>query len=459
MRNTTYFPIILAIVFSFLTFSCKKDTVLEQGQYVYVDGKLVRLANITTKEVSDVTSSTAVCGGNVISSGGANVTERGVCWGTSQNPTINNNKIPKGSGLGEFICAITGLTQGHTYYVRAYAINSVGIAYGEEKSFVAMNVTPTVTTNSVSNITQTSAVCGGNVTFSGQSNVTARGVCWSTTQNPTVNGSHTTNGSGTGSFTSNITGLSPNTTYYVKAYATNSQGTSYGLQCTFTTTATSNCPSTVTDYDGNTYSTVQIGSQCWMKQNLRTTHYANGTSIALGSSASTTTAYRYYPKNNSSNVSDYGYLYNWKVVMRNSSSSSANPSGVQGVCPNGWHVPSDAEWTQLTDYLSSQTQYQCGSSSTKIAKALASTSGWYSSSITCAVGNAPISNNSTGFSVLPAGDYNNGNYNNFGCDAWFFSTTEYNDKAYGRHLGYDGAFVGIMCDKKSNGFSVRCVRD
>lgn len=192
----------------------------------------------------------------------------------------------------------------------------------------------------------------------------------------------------------------------MRAYATNSQGTAYGNELIFTTVAVDGqpCPgtATVTDIDNNTYNTVQIGLQCWLKENLRTSRYANGMSIALGSCTSTTTAYRYYPDNNSSNVPSYGYLYNWKAVMGNSSSSWTNPSGVQGICPTGWHVPSDAEWTQLTNYVSSQSQYVCGSN-IKIAKALASTTGWNSSTNTCAVGNNPSSNNVTGFSAFPVG--------------------------------------------------------
>ena len=222
------------------------------------------------------------------------------------------------------------------------------------------------------------------------------------------------------------------------------------------------CPgvATVTDIDGNTYNTVQIGNQCWMKENLRTTRYANGTSIAFGSSASTTTAYRYYPDNNSSNVSTYGYLYNWPAVMGNSSSSSANPSGVQGICPTGWHVPSDAEWTQLIDYVGSQTEYQCNSSSSKIAKALASTTGWNSSTFTCAVGNNPSANNATGFSALPAGYYGNGYYNHFGNNAFFWSASVsgvYN--AYCRNLYYNDASVLRTNYYTYYGFSVRCLRD
>ena len=221
------------------------------------------------------------------------------------------------------------------------------------------------------------------------------------------------------------------------------------------------CPgaATVTDIDGNTYNTVQIGNQCWMKENLRTTRYANGVNIPMGSTYSYTDPYRYAPDNNSSNVSTYGYLYNWSAVMHGASSSSSNPSGVQGICPNGWHVPSDAEWTQLTDYVGSQTQFQCDNSSGNIAKALASTTGWNSDASTCAVGNNSSTNNATGFSALPAG-YGSGNYGNFGYAAKFWSATESSyGFAYYRRLYYNDADVGRYDDNEYNGFSVRCVRD
>ncbi|MBR4535393.1 MAG: T9SS type A sorting domain-containing protein [Bacteroidales bacterium] len=322
---------------------------------------------------------------------------------------------------------------------------------------------PIVTTNTITSITANSATCGGDVTSNGASSVTARGVCWSTSQNPTVSESYTTDGSGTGSFTSNITGLTTGTTYYVRAYATNSAGTSYGEQRSFTAVVDAgySCPgaATVTDYDNNTYNTVQIGNQCWMKKNLRTTHYSDGTSIPLGSSTSNTTAY-YYVDNNISNVSTYGYLYNWPAVMGNSSSSSANPSGVQGICPTGWHVPSDAEWIQLSDYVGSQTQYQCGANSAYIAKALASTSGWaIIMSNLCAVGLEPSSNNSTGFSALPAGCYGS-NLSSFGSDADFWSATQiYGNFVYYRQITYSGAYLYRNANDKSYGYSVRCLRD
>ena len=218
-------------------------------------------------------------------------------------------------------------------------------------------------------------------------------------------------------------------------------------------------PNAVTDVDGNHYDAVQIGNQVWMAENLRTTRYADGTTIPLGSSTSTIKSYRYNPHNSANNVPTYGYLYNWPAVMHGASSSTANPSGVQGVCPNGWHVPSNAEWTQLTNYVGNQPQYQCNNSGDNIAKALASTTGWNSSTNTCAVGNNPSTNNATGFSALPAGSYD-GSYDDFGYDALFWSASEnYDNDPYGRFLSWGSAGVYGFNDDKSYGFSVRCVRD
>ena len=215
----------------------------------------------------------------------------------------------------------------------------------------------------------------------------------------------------------------------------------------------------VTDIDGNVYKTVKLGNQVWMAENLRTTRYADGTPIPLGTEASFTTAYRYYPNGNSANVTDYGYLYNWPAVMNGSASSNANPSGVQGICPDGWHVPSDAEWTELTNYVESQSQYVCGNNTIDIAKALASETGWNSSTYNCAVGNNPDANNATGFSARPAGYYY-GLYSHFGSYANFWSATQYySNNAYSRSLRYSSAYVTRNSNGKLNGYSVRCIRN
>lgn len=190
---------------------------------------------VSTADVTNITANSAKSGGNITDNGGFNVTARGVCWNTMGNPDINGSHTTNGIGNGEFEANVTGLSPSTTYHVRAYATNQTGTVYGEDRTFTTSNGLPQVTTGGVSNITATSAVCGGNVTDDGGFNVTARGVCWNTVGNPDLNASHTTNGTGTGAFTANITGLTPGVIYHVRAYATNSTGTVYGEEQIFTT--------------------------------------------------------------------------------------------------------------------------------------------------------------------------------------------------------------------------------
>jgi hypothetical protein len=191
---------------------------------------------VTTSTVSAINATTATGGGNVTSEGSVSVTARGVCWSTSNGPTTADACTSEGSGTGAFSSSLTGLTASTTYYVRAYATNSVGTTYGEELSFTtyASGAVPTVTTSTVSVIRSTTATSGGNVTSSGDSSVTARGVCWSTSSGPTTAGACTSDGTGAGAFTSSLTGLTVSTRYYLRAYATNSQGTAYGDEIAFT---------------------------------------------------------------------------------------------------------------------------------------------------------------------------------------------------------------------------------
>jgi hypothetical protein len=203
------------------------------------------LPTLTTNTATTITSSASVSGGNISADGGAAITAKGVCWNTSTNPSIGNFKSTDGIGTGAFTSSLTGLAPNTTYYVKAYATNSVGTAYGNEITFKTLADAPTVTTNSITNVTANTASGGGNVTLDNGSAVTARGVCWSTAQNPTTAlTTKTSDGSGTGNFNSQIAGLTSLTTYYVRAYATNSYGTSYGTQLTFTTI--SNLPTITT---------------------------------------------------------------------------------------------------------------------------------------------------------------------------------------------------------------------
>jgi len=202
-----------------------------------IRGLITAPDQITTNAVTDVTNVAATSGGNIISDEGTPVTARGVCWSTSPNPTTADSKTVDGSGIGSYSSSITGLIINTTYYVRAYATNGAGTAYGNERSFTTAATAPVVTTTAASGLTKTTASSGGNVTDERGDPVTARGVCWSTSPNPTLSDSFTTDGTGGGVFTSSITGLVTGTLYYARAYATNGVGTSYGNQVSFTTLA------------------------------------------------------------------------------------------------------------------------------------------------------------------------------------------------------------------------------
>ena len=201
-----------------------------------------------------------------------------------------------------------------------------------------LKVDPTVSTSPPTNITANSALVSSNISSDGGSKVSSRGVCWSTSANPTTVNSKITDGTGTGVFTSSISGLSPDMRYHVRAYATNSMGTSYGDDITFTT----NGPNT--DADGNTYSTVTIGTQVWMASNLKTTKYKDGTAIPLvidnvDWSNISTPGYCWYNNNEAAIKNTYGALYNWYAVN----------TGI--FCPTGWHVPTVLEWRTVGSFL------------------------------------------------------------------------------------------------------------
>jgi len=420
-------------------------------------------SGITTAEVSNVGPTSAVSGGSITDDGGYSVTERGICWSTSNNPTISNNHTNDGSGTGSFTSNLSGLDVNTTYYVRAYATNANGTVYGSEKSFTTLDGLPSgVTTAEISNIGTTSAESGGSIIDDGGYEVTSRGVCWSTSNNPTISNNHTNDGSGIGTFTSNLTGLDVSTTYYVRAYATNENGTVYGDEKSFTSeTDITGQTGTLTDYDGNTYNWIGIGKQAWMAENLKVTHYPDGTAIPLITihldwanlqDNNTDDAYCYY-KNDIS--TQYGALYTWAAAMGdNGVSSSDNPSGAQGVCPDGWHLPSDSEWQELLVYIADDGY----SGQENIV--LKSTSGWFDNQ---------NGSDIYGFNALPGGIRYHGIYN--GPDStysdatfnatWWTSAESSSSNAYRRQITYNQAdHITISYGaNKSYGFSIRCIKD
>ena len=210
----------------------------------------------------------------------------------------------------------------------------------------------------------------------------------------------------------------------------------------------------VTDIDGNKYDAVRIGDQVWMAMNMRTTRFADGTDILTATETSFDTPYRYMPY-----YTNGGYLYNWQAAMHGVSGSDANPSSVQGVCPDGWHLPSEAEWQQLTDYLSNHSEYVCSGEGGNIAKSLAVSRNWSTCGIGCAVGYNQEDNNATGFSAMPVGYYP-GSYTNYGYNASFWSTTEVDSTlAVGVNLNATDSLVRRPHCTKLGGLSVRCVQN
>ena len=203
----------------------------------FVFGAAAPQLTVTTAEPTDITINSATCGGRVVSSDGnfVSVTHRGICWSTNPNPTFNDNYVEVENGIGSFTASMTDLAIGTTYYVRAFAVTANGTFYGEQKIFTTRDGIPVLTTADITNIGRHGAICGGNITDDGGLNITARGVCWSTSHNPTITDGHTVDGIGIGEYISYITGLAANTTYNVRAYATNSLGTVYGNEISIIT--------------------------------------------------------------------------------------------------------------------------------------------------------------------------------------------------------------------------------
>lgn len=305
--------------------------------------------------------------------------------------------------------------------------------------------TPILSTFKVTDIAQTTAKIGGIITSDEGFFVTARGVCWSTSENPTISENKTSDGKGAGIFTSEITGLTKGTTYYVRAYATNSQGTGYSSTLVFETLG-----DTFTDArDFNVYKIVTIGNQLWMAENLKYLPRVIGSTIS-------STTYPYYyvygftgtsiiSAKANTNYKTYGVLYNWAAAMNGATSSISNPSGVQGVCPTGWHLPSDAEWTQLIDYL--------GGVSVAGGKLKETgTTHWLSPNTGAT--------NETGFTALPGGFLFEGTLYAIGGNGGWWSATEHDaTKAWYQYSYYNGTQVVSYTDNKNSGFSIRCVKD
>ncbi|MBL7976595.1 MAG: hypothetical protein JNJ85_16875 [Candidatus Kapabacteria bacterium] len=298
---------------------------------------------------------------------------------------------------------------------------------------------PVVTTLDVSNIGKYYATCGGEITSTGTAIVYARGVCWSTSSTPTISDNKTTDenrlGISKGDFTSVISGLAPNTKYYFRCFATNAKGTGYGNVMSFTTRQISTNNSFTDPRDGKVYETVTIGTQVWMAENL-----AYLPSVVPSGTGSDTIPYYYVYDYNGTNVKEakeslnysvYGVLYNWKAATIS--------------CPPGWHLPTNAEWQQLDNFLGG-----VGGKLKQTGTAL-----WKSPNTGAT--------NESGFSALPGGyrvkqdDW----FFDMGNNCYFWSASEQNQYyAFYNQLNYSlGGFITASKEVKEMGYSVRCIKD
>jgi uncharacterized protein (TIGR02145 family) len=401
----------------------------------------ITLPVITTVTPTNITSSSATIGGSITSNGGGDIFQEGVIYDINPVPNSSDSTIYNRDISLNYTCKLSSLIPNMQYYAKAFATNSAGIAYGKQVTFTTLIIQgfPIVITLPITGITQDSAICGGDVTNEEGAAITARGVCWSKSQTPTISDSRTTDGADTGIFTSKISGLSMNTAYYVRAYATNSVGTSYGDQVSFITADTSSgqpCPGLLSIiYGGKTYHTLLIGSQCWLKENLNI-----GTRIDGIQNQDTTNGQieKYCYDDNESNCDTYGGLYQWNEIMMGSTTP-----GAQGICPSGWHVPTNTDWTLLVTYL--------GGVNAAGGK-MKSNTGWT---------NGGNSSNSSGFTAVPAGlRYYNGQFAHLN-DYEYFWVSQAHDttNAWFWNLTYSNNLVTQTFDQKILGYSVRCIKN
>jgi len=393
---------------------------------------------LTTEEITEIYQNNAISGGNVTDNGGGTLVSKGVCWKNSENPEITDSRTIEEGGSGSFISIIEDLTPNTLYYVRAYAKNKAGIAYGNQVSFTTSEIdVPALSTAEITSIKQTSAVSGGNIISENGSPVTEKGVCWGPAPNPTIlSNKQTHDGFGKGPYLSNLFGLEIGTISFVRAYAINEAGIGYGNSVQFETQDFGKVP----DVEGNIYKTIAIGTQTWFAENLKSSKYRNREPIETTIPATLNISTEYQPKyqwgydGDESNISVYGRLYTWYVISDN-----------RGICPEGWHVPTDVEWRALMDYLG-------GDPPAYYKLRETGTSHWSSG--------FPQIINDTGFTALPGGCRSpTGSFNAIQSYGLWWSSTEA-DSTYARtrEFGSNGS-NSQYGENKKYGLSIRCLKD
>jgi uncharacterized protein (TIGR02145 family) len=402
------------------------------------------IPTITTTAISSVTTTSASSGGNISSDGGAPVTARGVCWNTSPGATIANSKTTDGTGTGNFTSTIAGLTTFTTYYVRAYATNNAGTVYGNEIAFTTLSSIPTISTTSITDVTSSSAKSGGNITNNGGTPVSVSGICWSINTNPTVADMHTVDGTPSGTFISNLTGLAPGTSYYVRAYATNNIGTAYGVQISFTTSSSSvTCsafqvthtaglvaPVTKTVNYGTVLTNLTGSNKCWITQNLGADNQA-----VSATDVSESAAGWYWQFNKQQGYKHDGGTRTPNITWITAINENSNWTAANDPCAillgTGWRIPTQTEWT-LAD----------------------ATGGWsnfndiYASVLKLHIAGFLLDTNGTLIARSSGGG-----------GGFWSSTQNTSTNTIGWNLIFDSGSCDMSSFNKANGSSIRCIKD
>lgn len=400
------------------------------GEVLSIKLETPPFTEVVIMNIGDITGNTVFVRGRVESNQA--IQSRGVCWSAAPDPTLADAHTAAGSGTGIFEATITGLSPGNTYHLRTFAATSAEVLYSEDVPVQTLGF-PLLTTKEITNPGTFVLTSGGEILSGGL--ILEAGVCWSTSPAPTIADHRTSDQLIYESFYSNPYGLLPNTTYYLRAYATNVAGTGYGNPIMVNMP-----PAATTDSDGNPYSSVTIGVQTWLVENLRTTHYANGEPIDhiidFSSWVNAGSGAWCHYENEARFEVPYGKLYNWYTV--------ADP---RRLCPVGWHVPDSMEWNMLFETLG-------GMEATGDMIKEAGTAHW--------MGPNYGANNNSGFTALPGGARSTsmGLSYPLGSLGLFWTIAERNgEEAQGYYLFDSYHSVNRQSYPKKMGLSVRCMKD
>jgi uncharacterized protein (TIGR02145 family) len=410
------------------------------------------LATVVTGDVTNITSNSADCSAEVTDDGGETVTARGLVWGTMVDPTLENKEgfRQEGSGTGAFSATMESLTRVTDYYVRAYATNSAGTAYGDPVYFKTLPDLPSVSTAGITDIGAHIAVGGGEITDDGGAGIVYAGIVWSTSPNPTYENNEGAMGLNNNPFEGLLSGLLAETTYYVRAYAFNDDAHTYvyGEEKSFTTLSfleTVQTGSFTDTRDNTAYNTVTINGQTWMAENLAYlpevcapdaecgywVYDYDGTDEAVAAATS--------------HYTTYGVLYNWETAKAS--------------CPAGWHLPSSDEWSFLEMNLGMPSNIAFNGSYIQRA----TDEGGKIKETGTAHWNSPNTGatNISGFTALPGG-YRLTDQNIFeglGSSGWFWTSWGGNPEVTTRNVSSNSPYIGWAQRPPENGYSVRCVQD